>query len=77
MTALLDPRRHGARAPVAPPVAPAAQPNGTALTKRDVLWFGGVISSNAGGSVFVLPGATRAHLAELRGVLDAAIGERA
>ena len=41
------------------------------------LWYGGVITSNAGGSVFVLPQVTRAHLAELREVLDLAMEGRA
>ena len=56
------------------PTTAVAQPQ--ARQQRQGLWYGGVITSNAGGSVFVLPGATRAQLGELRGVLDMAMGER-
>lgn len=74
---LLDPRRHtAARPPLRPqPTTAVAPPPSRPLNQG--LWYGGVITSNAGGSVFVLPQVTRAHLAELREVLDLAMEGRA
>jgi len=73
MTALLDPRRHGARAPVAPPVAPA-QP---AQRGRTVPFFGGVIRGTANVSVYVHPAADLAQLAYVRAIIDKEMEARA
>lgn len=53
------------------PPAPAVQP---APTRPGPM--GGRIEANAGGSVFILPGATVAQLRWLRAHIDAAIAER-